>query len=417
MRSLRSGWRPQRRGYQCPLSISLECPASDDGGGTFLWALVPFAPRWQHIQFSLLPFALQILRCLTAADVPMLESVTQYKRSDMVEGNFDWGLFGLLRGPRISSFGMSTCNPTLIEMPLRWDRLTAISMLRALPYFGFWHPGLEATITSEKALHIISRCPELRSCRLRLDDRTAEMQAPYAIVEHRSLQTFDLCSASSASTFKRLLGRLSLPNLREFTLRVSREVSPDSPVNNPTPTEVDNGILALGSFLAASTDLESLDLENDGFPKPSLVQLLRSFPSAVQRLRIQAHVAESDGMWVPEPPPSFDDDILALFSPPPAGTACCPALRELYLHNPHMISDLSLLRLITSRTADAPCTALKRVWALFPREVQDDIMPDLQPFIRSGLAVYITADAAAEFLAMGWTGESPFEERASLGIW
>ncbi|KAJ6538828.1 hypothetical protein DFH09DRAFT_1176345, partial [Mycena vulgaris] len=407
------------RSGQCPLSISLAGGVPDEGGRNFLRALLPFAHRWQHIQVNLLPFALETLTHLAVADVPMLESVTLYQNSDMVTGgNFEWGRLGLLRAPRISSFGITGSNYVFSDLPLRWHQLTTLSMLRSLPV-TFWHPGFQATITSETALQIISRCPELRSCGLRVDDATTEMQAPRAIVEHPFLHTFKICSASATSTFELLFGRLSLPNLQDFAFRVNRHSLPIIPANGPH-TATANAIPALASFLAASTRLTSLELDNDPFSKQSLVQILRSFPPTIQRLRIH-DIVFTNGGWgerPPEEPSPLDDDVLALLIPSPAGTAFCPALEELYLFKPHTISDLMLLRLVVSRMAGGPCTTLKRVRALFSREAEDDIMPELQPYIANGLDIHIDHPPPLPQHFSPWDGleDAPFVGHTAASI-
>ncbi|KAJ6601061.1 hypothetical protein DFH09DRAFT_1126652, partial [Mycena vulgaris] len=346
----------------------------DEGGRNFIQVLLPFAHRWQHIQFNLLPFAIETLTHLAVADVPMLDSVTLYQRSDM------WGRLGLLRAPRISSFGMTGSNYAFSDLPLRWHQLTTLLMLRPSPV-NYWRPGVQATITSETALQIISRCPELRSCGLR---------APRAIVEHPFLHTFEICSASATSTFELLLGHLSLPNLQDFAFCVNRESSLVIHANGPHAATA-NAILTLASFLAASTRLTNLELDSDPFSKQSLIQILPNFPPTIQRLRIHDIVADNGG-WgekPPEEPSPLDDDVLALLTPSSAGTVFCPALEELYLFKPHTISDLALLRLVVSRMAGGPCTTLKRVRALFYRAAEDDIMLELQPYIDNGLDIYI----------------------------
>ncbi|KAJ6580845.1 hypothetical protein B0H19DRAFT_1112590 [Mycena capillaripes] len=76
------------RSGQCPLSISLQSSVgyspdtppvspsiSDLRRDEFLQALITFAPRWQHICFTISPSMLESMMHLTANDVPMLESI------------------------------------------------------------------------------------------------------------------------------------------------------------------------------------------------------------------------------------------------------------------------------------------------------------------------------------------------------
>ncbi|KAJ6538797.1 hypothetical protein DFH09DRAFT_1283183 [Mycena vulgaris] len=356
------------RSGHCPLTISLEGgvdvprnlnPSSDSR--IFVEALIPLAHRWRHIEFTVTSAALEPLFQLTEANVPMLKSVRLYQCSGREgDSNLNWKLFGMLRGRQISSFSITGRNFTFPELPLQWNRLTALSMLRSPSV-----PSSLAAITSETALHIISRCSELRECKLGVvDDRPAEMEAPRPI-EHPFIHTFEL-STGTTVTFKLLLGHLSLPNLRDFTFRVTWHPS----FNNP-PTETGIDIQALGAFLASSVHFESLGMETNELSNHPCLR----FPLP----------------WgVPADTPStLDDDVLALLAPTLAVTDCCPALQELHIYNPRTLSDAALLRLIMSRTAGGPRTKLKRVTVLFPREMQDDILPDLQPLIKRGLNVTI----------------------------
>ncbi|KAJ7633458.1 hypothetical protein DFH06DRAFT_938379, partial [Mycena polygramma] len=76
------------RSGQCPLSLSLHSgpdyyspPGTPPAvpvvpSGQFLQALIPFAPRWQDIQFTIPTSMFEDMTCLTPSDVPLLESVT-----------------------------------------------------------------------------------------------------------------------------------------------------------------------------------------------------------------------------------------------------------------------------------------------------------------------------------------------------
>ncbi|KAJ6538785.1 hypothetical protein DFH09DRAFT_1041938 [Mycena vulgaris] len=376
------------RSGQCPLSISLECGPdkprrnSPFYTGRFLRALIPFASRWQHIHFTVPPLE---LRGLSEVDAPILESLSLYQRTrHQIRLPIEWERFGMLRAPRLSSFTITGSNFILTELSLPWTQLTTLSML-TYPRKEFVDGLYEATVAAEAALQIISKCPELRTCRRRVSYHSGRPDGtPRSIVEHPSLSTLELCTDSTAWTFKDLLGHLSLPELRDFIYRVETNRT-----EYPFSSEADNGISALGGFLAASTHLEGLELDNSAFLKSSLKEILRSLPPSTQRLHIHDF---STGRRGSEVPSSFDDEVLAFLTPPPTAAApdCCPALQELHLYNPRTISDVALLRLIISRTADGPRSSLKRVKVMFSRVMMDDILPDLQPSIADGLDVHIS---------------------------
>ncbi|KAJ7466946.1 hypothetical protein FB451DRAFT_1259602 [Mycena latifolia] len=381
------------RSGQCPLSISLEGARHSATSTTlhnssfFIQALIPFAPRWRHIQFTTLPITLQTRQTLfqlADVDVPMLESLALHQGSGLVrDDRLEWALFGMLHGPRISSFSMTGGNFTLPELPLRWDRLTSLSILHS--DVGQYR-GNGIKLTSEAALQIISRCPRLRSCKLKLLDPynpTPEISA-LPIVEHSFLQEFELyCVDIAASTFSLLLGHLSLPQLRDFNLRCDSQAWGGH-------KEADDAISPLAHFLASSIHLKSFETGTETFSKSSMVAIFRSLPLTVQRLHIRGASKDFQEGWAAPEWSSLDDEILALLTPAPTVTACCPALRELHIKFARNISDTGLLDFITSRMALGPRSTLQRVQAMFSRQMQRDILPELQPFTETGLRLSIT---------------------------
>ncbi|KAJ7467056.1 hypothetical protein FB451DRAFT_1484062 [Mycena latifolia] len=380
------------RSGRCPLSISLETgldraatpnPSRSD---LFLQPLIPFAPRWQHIQFTIPSFVLPSILHLVEGDVPMLKNITLHQGSHNSGEPIEWKLLRVLSGPQVSSITMTGSSFILPELPLRWNALTALSILH--PHAD--NTRIDPTISSDAALQIIARCPELWSCKLRLfdglvQDPAAEMADPRLIVQHSLLQSFEICCEGKAAlTFKHLLGRLSLPQLRDFTLGCFSR-------NFGGHTENDDATPPLARFLAASTHLESLALHTGTFSKPSLVEIFRSLPEAVQQLYIEDITKNYHGAWgIPlAEESSLDDDVLALLTPAPSVTACCPALQEIHIDNSRSISDAALLRFITSRTVDG-LHQLRRVTVQFAREMHDDILPNVQQSIATGLDVWIT---------------------------
>ncbi|KAJ6493817.1 hypothetical protein DFH09DRAFT_1206939 [Mycena vulgaris] len=383
------------RSGQCPLSISLEInnfddesapPSTETHSGRFLQTLLAFATRWQHIQFvgppALFP---EILGHLTEMDVPILRSLVLYQRGGYPPSNpISWDSFGILRGRSISSFSISGNHFIVPDLPLRWDQLTELSFLGP--------PGAaKSSISSAVALQTISKCPALRSYKLRLvDDPNAQIQANHPIVEHLSLQTLELyCVGDAAPISKALLGRLALPQLRNFALR-GHTTGPEGMTNV-------HDVLPLSSFLVSSTRLEYFQLDTHGLSKPALLEIIPSLAPTVKQLQL---FAVTHG-WEDPAASCFDDEILSVLTPTTGLSPCCPVLQDLYLYC-SMVSDAAVLRFITARMA-AP--TLKRVVIQFHREMEHDILPDLQPFIESGLDVSITHYAPpSSFILSPWQG-------------
>ncbi|KAJ7140816.1 hypothetical protein C8R44DRAFT_761931, partial [Mycena epipterygia] len=310
------------RSGECPLSISLlatsprTSAASHTPPNPFFQALIPFAPRWQHIHFTIpSELVLEPLLHLAATDVPMLQSVAFYP-SQLLHRPLEWGRFGMLSASRISNFSIPPFSFSPIELPLQWNQLTVLSIAA---------PGWSIGTSSETILNTISKCPLLRSCTLVVkDEATTAVWPDRPIVECPFLHTLKLsCLGVVASSFSLLLPRLSLPELCNFTLSGRLRSR--------------NGVVEGSPALAAV-----LQIGADSFSKSSLIQAIRGLPPTIQHLRIidilQGSITSS-----------LDDDVLTALTPSPglAGFSC-PALQCLVIRN-GLISPAAVQRFITAR--------------------------------------------------------------------
>ncbi|KAJ7019213.1 hypothetical protein C8F04DRAFT_351278 [Mycena alexandri] len=359
-----------RRSGQCPLSISLKCGFEYYPGPSsitrtsVLQLLIQFAPRWQHIHFTIPPAALQEILDLTETDVPLLETVA-LKMTDP-HGVFTWGSFGILRAARLSSFSMPWNAFHLLELlPLRWHQLTTLS----IDGLGW---GVWSGLMTEASLRAISSCPELRCCKLTVSDLTTEPQSQHPIVELAFLHTLEVhCTANL--TIPYFFQRLSVPALRKFILRGLADSDQCSD-------------RSLAHFIGTLSHLEDFDIEHNIFSKAALLETLQSLPSTVKRLVISDG---ADMSFNGSSPISLDDDTLALLTPADDAipALCCPALRTLLIKDGRLISDSALLRFISTRMkGDTP---LRRVHAQFKRGRTLDLNIHLTPFMDNGLEVSI----------------------------
>ncbi|KAJ6493816.1 hypothetical protein DFH09DRAFT_1206937, partial [Mycena vulgaris] len=376
-----------RRSGACPLSISLES-TFDDGipppltqsptlpdTGLFLRALVPFASRWQNVRLGIPASAFKALESLSDQDVPLLTHLKIVQRSEHPDTHYQWGPSSILHGSNLSHFSIAGRNFNSLDFPLRWNQLTALSIMGSTRDNGH-------SQTIQAVVRILSRCPELRSCKLLVRENLEGQSADLAdsTVECPFLHTMDLvCAGAPVDACGRLLGRLFLPALRRFKFR-----GQGSEPEGATPESLASGLV---SSLTPSTRLEAFDLDSSIFTKASLNILFRGLPPTIRRLQI----SDFGRGWHPMGEQSFHDDALAIFNPSPDHPSPpCPALQEIFLTHCRMLSDDALLRFITSRMTSPSCGALKRVEARFNREIQTDILPSLQPFVDSGLQLHIT---------------------------
>ncbi|KAJ7437726.1 hypothetical protein FB451DRAFT_1193044 [Mycena latifolia] len=350
------------RSGDCPLSISLQCNDSSTWGSRYqlIRALLPFASRWEHVSFTAPLSTLGFVSHLTEADVPMLKSVSlseTYGNGGDALGldSVRLDLFDFLRAPEISSFSLKGSSFNPIELPLRWGSLINLLITDTRTTEGFF--------TSETALQILSRCPQLRTCRLQVDDPpdivSSRLKEP--ILELSFLHTLDL-GRGTFRTVCRLFGWISCPQLRNLKLR---GISDDE--NMPY------GI----RFLATAPLIEKLEIKNGWFSKLFLASCLRELPPTLRELNISSDVTGYDNG-------SFDDEILESLSPSvDFPTPCCPGLQALEIQYSSAISDEALLRFLRSRT-------LKRVVISFNRAMELDIRPELQPSVENGLHLALT---------------------------
>ncbi|KAJ7234000.1 hypothetical protein C8J57DRAFT_1381455 [Mycena rebaudengoi] len=377
------------RSGECRLSISLDSnhdvvtppltpTPPHPNSGRFMNELTPFAHRWQHISFTVSPMALAQLTSLSEEDVPLLETVEIFPRPEPAAHSTDWASFAFLRGPSITGFSLHGSNVNPLDLPLRWGQLKFLSLVG-----HGWSVG--DSLTSEAALHVLTKCPQLQSCRILISDGTSSPDSFYgnSIVELPLLETLSIESVGiPALTVRTLFSRLSLPGLRHFDFR-GRSENGDS----------------LGPFLAASTRLESVDIDTETFSQKSLIELLRDLPPSLRRLQITDRVHR----WGAEE--VLNDAVMAVLTPSPSRPVpCCPALRELNIPQCRAFSDEALSGFIRGRLAAEPRT-LKRVEARFNRDMQVDVVADLRPFIdEAGLKVLLYYLAPPVWQFSPWQG-------------
>ncbi|KAF7373727.1 hypothetical protein MSAN_00583700 [Mycena sanguinolenta] len=326
----------------------------------FIGALIPFLPRWQHVHLTI-PGAL-LFDTMGNFDVamPWLESIT-FHCPTFPDGQpaRPWNI---LRGPRLSRLSIPNGLFVLETLPVLWNQLTTLTI------GGPDLPG--ATTTS--VLFVISRCYQLRSCTLLLLDRPDDLSG-HPVVELPFLHTLAIRCFSA-----NLLTRLSLPELRNFVL-LGRFVETDCPT--------------LTDFLARSNRLESFDINENAFLAPSLHDSLRSLRPTVERLRIRRTLICE---WFQ----AVDDATLGVL----ASSGLLPALRHLIIDDGTHLSDPAVLQFITTRMLGSNPPTLWRVEIQFDRDATDDIMPALQPFLDTGLAVSLNYTSIMSLSLSPWEG-------------
>ncbi|KAJ6511074.1 hypothetical protein C8R45DRAFT_859005 [Mycena sanguinolenta] len=356
------------RSGQCPLSISLQCtpegpsptdsPAPSVTSMQFMETVFSFAPRWQHIQFTA-PLSL-LLEAMSHfdAEVPQLETVTFHHQLPSHHPLLStWKPYNILRGARISSLSIPGAIFLPENLPVQWSQLTTLTV-------GGPKWSVPPTLTSDALLSVISKCPELRCCKLMVHDPDIDgpiQISPHRIVELPFLHTLAIhCVARTAPAVSGLLMCLSLPELRDFTIFGSAQDSP-----------------TLGTFFARLVRLESLRIDINIFSQASLLETFHALPPCIQRLWI----SDIDHPWGRAG--AFLNEMLEVLTKSPE---LCPMLQHFSVDSGFNLSDRAVLLFITARMQE-PQPALNRVDIDFGRQLVVDIMPDLQGFVEMGLAV------------------------------
>ncbi|KAK7001446.1 hypothetical protein R3P38DRAFT_3049167 [Favolaschia claudopus] len=388
------------RSGQCPLSISFHCteyyaaPADDESTGilphpvpvdVFPRELVSFARRWRRVSFMASLPALHAMAALTAADVPMLQSVSVFVHSPHENS---LARFGILEAPRISSFAAYTGELYTSEsewLPLRWDLLTNLE---------FQTNPWEMPLNVEKALELLSSCPQLRSCNLPVGDvpgdptNTLSRDPP---VELLHLHTLKLSMIRGGSSF---LKKLYLPNLRKFVIRGNAQDS-------------------LPQFLRSSISLESLDIDGPHYSKTSQLEVLRAVSPTMRHLIIR-------DFWGPSVARFLDDEFMEMLTPvfhssTDISQCCCPSLESLTVACRHDISDWAVEQFVVRRMSTTDCStpSLKRVRFQFNRPMKLDITPSLKPFMDAGLEVEMMYSISRPSHLSPWFGLADSRESST----
>ncbi|KAJ6586388.1 hypothetical protein DFH09DRAFT_1028589 [Mycena vulgaris] len=360
------------RSGECGLSISLQGPyyavGLSEATQVLLQALLPLSSRWEHIEFTAVHSVLAALSHLTEADVPTLKSFTVNEIHDGQGHAIQPDSFPLLRGLAISSISLSEIALSPLELPLRWDNLVNLSIMAGWGQLG------DPLITSEVALQLLSRCPALQTCQLQVNDLPDTGSGMKHIIECASLHALDLqIGGDLATTMRELLPRLSFPALRHLKLC--------------GPSSDGDGISYTPCFFATAPCLERLTINLLPFSKSSLIDFLRGLSPTIRTLRIEETYGFNRSSIL-------DDDVLAALIPAPSSPApWFSNLQELGIHGCGAFSDQALLHLIQSGMTAPALGALKRLAIQFNREMQLDILPDLQHVINGGLHIELAYSA------------------------
>ncbi|KAJ7061591.1 hypothetical protein C8F01DRAFT_1137833 [Mycena amicta] len=389
------------RSGQCSLSISVSCSTyglSNDVFGpdkqSILNILAPFASRWEHITISGVPTTdLMRLPKLTAEDFPRLKSIIVaegYHSHEHIHEGF-WHDLRLFNAESLLRVGLLGSSFYPLSMPLRWASLLEIH----IHYTGGHHDGMPG-FALDGALEVLRRCSALQTFRFSLLGTTTDPTF-LAPLEHVALRTLAVEINGDVSAILRHICRsFILPELRSLSFDGSSSSDPDVDVTN----------IDYPTFLEASPKLEHAQVFLDMFTHATLPDFLRHLPPSLRRLRI----FPGSRLWMPSN--LVDLELLTLLTPDPDPSipVVGAGIEELDIDRCKAYDDQQLLSFIKSRIdggGDSQAHRYRKLKSLavdFAREMEDDIMPELQHYVEDGLRVNLRYEVFDNFRLYPWTG-------------
>ncbi|KAF7374466.1 WD40 repeat-like protein [Mycena sanguinolenta] len=311
--------------------------------------LLPFSRRLRHLAITGDLALFRPLLCLGSEDLPLLKDLRMH--SIVHSPNLD-NLFQAHTLEEIALNMTASIDPR--SLPLPWSQLTEL-YLRCTPAWEQHSLAMEGGLDIGGAFDVLRRCPNLVQCELKITKI-----APDSIFDTSPINLLHLCTlvlSGSGFVFQKWASHLVVPNLRSLQIG---DVFWDSAARS----------------LAQDSSL-SVDIGPGHFTPSSLAECFQSFP-LISHLQLSAAIFSSG---------EFPHDaLLALFAPP---HELCPMLTNMaildVLTTP---SDLAVLTFVKTRMAMP--TPLQQIRVRCARQMELDIMPELEALISDGLQVDIT---------------------------
>ncbi|KAJ6512784.1 hypothetical protein C8R45DRAFT_813558 [Mycena sanguinolenta] len=329
--------------------------------------LLPFSRCLRHLAITGDVALFRPLLCLGPEDLPLLKGLRMH--STAYSPNLIFGtVFQIPTLEEIALTMTATVDPR--SLPLPWSRLTELG-LRCAP--AWEQNSMEGGLDIGGAFDVLRKCPNLVRCELKVTQDPPDLILDISPINLLHLRTLVL-SGMTGVVFQNWVSHLVLPNLRSLQIGdvfwdpAARSLPQDSSL--------------------------SVDIGPRHFTPSSLAELFQFFP-LISHLQLSAATLSSDELP--------DDALLALFAPP---HELCPMLTNINILDVFTApSDLAILTFVKTRMAMV--TPLQQIRLRFVRQIELDIMSELEPFISDGLQVNITFPPRGPnfYPASGITGE------------
>ncbi|EDR15522.1 uncharacterized protein LACBIDRAFT_301988 [Laccaria bicolor S238N-H82] len=370
----------------CPLSISIHMPSYVDTRSRVAgWAfervteqLISSRHRWRSLTVRAMDPAFTHLKNIAAEDLPLLESISLVRLHSGWPPHPSsappkpWSLCGLLAAPHLRSLSLSFAYENFANLPVKWAQLTKLE----LDTEGYVHGPIHQGISYQNVKKVLSQCPGLVTCALRLSH--PEPLHEMVKFDVRLPRLRNLLLNVSYAAFGHIFNYFELPQLHNIEFKqpfIRTASSLDISLSVPVDILLQNG----GTLRSLSLDLYSMRKED-------LIICLQSSPG-ITHLRLSAALAPPfalvDTQSNAELEPVMNDAILTLLTPsssPDLPSVLCPLLEEfeckggsqsLHFSDDALVQFL-LKRCKYARKGDGTGPLLKRVSVYLDRTQPDD---------------------------------------------
>ncbi|KAF7376676.1 hypothetical protein MSAN_00084600 [Mycena sanguinolenta] len=316
----------------CPISFSLLGEGQDWGltqplpedVTAFSKIVIESSNRWCNVEFS--HVSETVVLALAGAETPLLESLKVTAPALFLRQ------LDLFQAPGLRAVAMHTLGPEqldeiVLDMPLRWDRLTHLNLDSTGP--GSPSQGLSLG----NVFILLERCPQLVSFAFRANSLLNQADSISNLISLPFLKSFIVFEPGivEASSIARLFEQLFTPELRQLHVPT---ISP------PTPP-LTNFLVNIGTM---SPLLESLSITLESFSPTALTGGLKCLASLTKLTTLST--ARYDP-WGQPAYASHPENLFALLAS--SEPVLCPQLQELRVQSSNTLSKDVLTEFIHKR--------------------------------------------------------------------
>ena len=365
-------WLERSKGS--PLTISVfdagHCP--NEVCDLVLDTIIHFSPRWKHLKLDTQSCDLIRIAGLVPSQIPQLESLVV--QNEVVTQNLDipgpsinlvplpWSTSEIIKAPNLQAISFPQMTENIVEFPLRWSQMTAIS----LGSVSGTRTSAIPAMSLKQVAFILRSCQQLFSFRLEVILLAGDPDPDRSLVRLPSLEAFSF--HDSGVDVSPLFAILELPSLKYLEFNTNARRLRQS---------------ALEMLLPRITTLERFITEPQFFAQGHHVKCL-SHMSSLTHISIRWSPFFRTPDWSPTVDNPGDhykvvsDDLLMWFTTPdPVGEYPVPALEIFECYTTSEFTDNALVDFIKNKYSLPGIRPLKKIYIGFSRPQMLDVIEDI----------------------------------------